>query len=214
MTDDRVTRWSSPASPGNQAGATDPDQGRLPGNRPPVGSGPARPAAIPVRRAAVNPARSPEPDPMDAHTTELPVMTDEEFEAAQAAAQRAKEERAAAALAAEQAAEDAAAAEAVRAPRRRSLLAGCTGALTAATVLIALIAILAQVLSSNHGEPGPGLVDVAGQTVIAVLVVLLQRVVDHRTGARRGWAAFGVLVATLASFGVFWWAWLWLFWSV
>jgi len=222
MTDDRVTRWPSPASPGNQRGAN-PDRGRLPADRPPTGSTPARPAAIPVRRATVNPARPPQASPLDAHTEELPVMTDEEFEAAQAAARRGPqgtsgtgdpEDGSEPGVALPAPDDRRAAAPDGRAPKRRSFLVGFAGALTAATVLIALITIGAQIFSSTHGKPGPGALDIAGQALLAVAAVLLQRKVDRRTGARRGWAVVGVFGVTAVCFGVFWWAWLWLFWPV
>jgi hypothetical protein len=67
---------------------------------------------------------------------------------------------------------------------------------------------------STFGKPGPGLLDVIGQAALAVLAILAQRGVDRRRGARRGWSALLVLVFASASFGVFWLAWLWLFWSV
>jgi hypothetical protein len=193
MTDDRRTGYPSEATE------------RLPARRAPE----KRPAPIPVRRGQAKPTPQ-SYDPADAHTEEMPVMTDEEFEAIQAAAtRRAKEgpeepEPVAAQPESEQ----------PQPKRRRSLLGGLTGTLTAATVIIALIAIAAQVLSSTFGKPGPGLVDVIGQTVLAVLAILAQRGVDRRRGARRGWSSVLVLVFAAASFGVFWVAWLWLFWTV
>jgi hypothetical protein len=81
-------------------------------------------------------------------------------------------------------------------------------------VIIALVAIAAQVLSGVLGKPGPGLLDVVGQAVLALLAYLAQRGVDRRRGARRGWSSVLVLLFAGASFGVFWFAWLWLFWSV
>ena len=187
MTDDRLTQY--------HANPTD----RIPPRRSPGG----RPAPIPVRRGQAKPAR-PQFDPGDAHTEELPVMSDEEFEAIQAAAtRRIREEQ-----------EPVAAQPEPARPRRRTFLGGSTGTLTAATVIIALVAIAAQVFSSTLGKPGPGLVDVVGQGLLGVFAILAQRGVDRRRGARRGWSAVFVLVFVVASFGVFWFAWLWLFWSV
>lgn len=192
MTDDRLTRSH-----------TEPTQ-RLPTRRAPGGN---RPAPIPVRRGQLKPVR-PRFDPADAHTEELPVMSDEEFEAIQAAAtRRAKAGPEPEPVAAQ---EEPAPAK----PRRRSVLGGVTGTLTAATVIIALVAIAAQVFSSALGKPGPGLVDIGGQVLLAVLAFLAQRGVDRRRGAWRGVGAVLVVLSAAASFGVFWFAWLWLFWSV
>jgi hypothetical protein len=186
MTDDRLTHY--------QGNPTD----RIPQRRAPGG----RPAPIPVRRGQLKPAR-PQFDPGDAHTEELPVMTDEEFEAIQeAATRRIREEP------------EPVAAQEEPSKRRRSFLGGITGTLTAATVIIALVAIAAQVLSNTLGKPGPGLLDVIGQSALALFAILAQRGVDRRRGARRGWSAVFVLAFAVASFGVFWFAWLWLFWQV
>lgn len=195
MTDDRLT----------QSDATE----RIPAKRSPVNS---RPPAIPVRRGQINPPRK-TVDPADAHTEELPVMSDEEFEAIQAAAvRRARGEP----EPEEVAAQSEPLPEPVQQarPRRHTFLGGLTGVLTAATVIAALLAIAAQVFSSAFAKPGPGVLDVIGQGVLALLAILAQRGVDRRRGARRGWAAVFVLVLAAVSFGVFWVAWLWLFWSV
>lgn len=200
MTDDRLTR--------PQSEATD----RIPAKRSPAAGSPAtaRPPAIPVRRGQAAPPRKAS-DPADALTEELPVMSDEEFEAIQAeAVRRARGEPDPEDVAAQPEPE---LLERPR-PRRRTLVGGLTGVLTAATVIVALVAIGAQALSSVLGKPGPGLLDVIGQAVLAVLAVLAQRGVDRRRGARRGWSAVLVLVFAGASFGVFWVTWLWLFWPV
>ncbi|HEX4220990.1 MAG TPA: hypothetical protein VHZ97_01365 [Pseudonocardiaceae bacterium] len=192
MTDDRLAR--SPAEPTE----------RIPARRSPS----RRPAPIPVRRGQAKPVPQ-SYDPGDAHTEEMPVMSDEEFEAIQAAAtRRVKGEPEP--VAAQPEPEPTTPAT----PRRRTFLGGITGSLTAATVIIALIAIAAQVLSSTFGKPGPGIVDVVGQALLALFAIVAQRGVDRRRGARRGWSAVLVLVFAAASFGVFWLAWLWLFWSV
>ncbi|HEY4452856.1 MAG TPA: hypothetical protein VGN81_00980 [Pseudonocardiaceae bacterium] len=190
MTDDRLTRY--------QSEPTD----RIPTRRAPGGD---RPAPIPVRRGQLKPVRQ-QFDPGDAHTEELPVMSDEEFEAIQEAATRRIREQPEPVATQEESVPGK--------PRRRTFLGGITGTLTAATVIIALVAVAAQVFSSALGKPGPGLLDVAGQAVLALLAVLAQRGVDRRRGARRGWFALLVLLFAGASFGVFWFAWLWLFWSV
>ena len=196
MTDVRLTQY--------QSDATD----RIPPRRAPGG----RPAPIPVRRGQVKPAPQ-QFDPADAHTEELPVMSDEEFEAIQAAAtRRVTGEPEPQPVAAQE--QPASAQSAPTTPRRRTLIGGGTGTLTAATVIIALVTIAAQVLSSTIGKPGPGLLDVISQAVLALFAILAQRGVDRRRGARRGWSALLVLVFALASFGVFWFGWLWLFWSV
>jgi hypothetical protein len=193
MTDDRVTHHTADATE------------RIPARRSPG----HRPAAIPVRRGQAKRARE-QYGTADAHTEELPVMSDEEFEAVQAqAARRAKAEPEP-----EPVASQAEAAPGPGKPRRRSLLGGITGTLTAATVIIALISIAAQILSSTFGKPGPGLADVIGQAVLGLAALLAQRGVDRRTGPRRGWSALLVLVFAATSFGVFWLAWLWLFWPV
>ncbi|HJP78631.1 MAG TPA: hypothetical protein VJ914_30430 [Pseudonocardiaceae bacterium] len=193
MTDDRQTQ--------SQSGATD----RIPARRSPT----PRPPAIPVRRGQLKPPPRPKFDPADAHTEELPVMSDEEFEAVQAAAvRRARGEPDPETVAPQPEPEPVAPEK----PRRRTFLGGITGSLTAATVIIALIAIAAQVLSSTIGKPGPGLLDLIGQVVLALFAILAQRGVDRRRGARRGWSAVFVLIFACASFGVFWLAWLWLFW--
>jgi hypothetical protein len=188
MTDDRLT--------GYQTEPTD----RIPTRRGPGGN---RPAPIPVRRGQLKPVHQ-QFDPADAHTEELPVMSDEEFESIQAAATRR--------ITGEP--EPVVTQEGSAKPRRRTFLGGITGTLTAATVIIALVAIAAQVLSGVLGKPGPGLLDVVGQAVLALLALLAQRGVDRRRGARRGWSSVLVLLFAGASFGVFWFAWLWLFWSV
>jgi hypothetical protein len=193
MTDDRRTGYPSEATE------------RIPARRSPDN----RPAPIPVRRGQAKQSY----DPADAHTEEMPVMSDEEFEAVQAAAtRRAKEgpEEPEPVAAQPEPAEP----EQTKPKRRRTFLGGLTGTLTAATVIIALIAIAAQVLSSTFGKPGPGLVDVIGQAALAVGAILAQRVVDRRRGAKRGWSSVLVLVFAAASFGVFWLAWLWLFWTL
>ena len=203
MTDDRLT----------QSDATE----RIPARRSSVPRPPAqdRPPAIPVRRGQAGPARR-ATDPADALTEELPVMSDEEFEAIQeAAVRRARgepdpEDDQALAEHQETAPEPAEQAT----PRRRSFIGGLTGVLTAATVIVALLAIAAQVLSSLFAKPGPGLVDVIGQAALGLAAILAQRGVDRRRGARRGWSAVLVLVFAAGSFGVFWVAWLWMFWSV
>jgi hypothetical protein len=193
MTDDRLTGY--PTEP------TD----RIPARR---ASGGNRPAPIPVRRGRLKPVHQ-QFDPDDAHTEELPVMSDEEFEAIQAAAIRR--------VRGEPEPEPVAAREdepPPAKPRRRTVLGGLTGTLTAATVIIALVAIAAQVFSGLLGKPGPGLLDVTGQVVLGLFAFLAQRGVDRRRGARRGWSALLVLLFAGVSFGVFWFAWLWLFWSV
>ena len=195
MTDDRLTSY--------HAESTD----RIPTRRAP---GSKRPAPIPVRRGQVKPVRE-QFDPADAHTEELPVMSDEEFEAIQAAAiRRAKglpEPEPETVVIQEESPTSAK-------PRRRTFLGGITGTLTAAAVIVALVVIAAQVFSSVLGKPGPGLLDVGGQVVLALCAFLAQRGVDRRRGARRGVSAVFVLIFAGASFGVFWLAWLWLFWSV
>ena len=99
MTDDRLTEYQSEATE------------RIPTRRSPT----SRPAPIPVRRGQLNTPG----DPGDAHTEELPVMSDEEFEAIQAAAaRRAKGEPEP--VAAQPEPEPAAPAK----PRRRTLLGG------------------------------------------------------------------------------------------
>jgi hypothetical protein len=197
MTDDRLTHYQSDTTE------------RIPAKRVPLDA--RRPAPIPVRRGQAAPARKPT-DPADAHTEELPVMSDEEFEAIQAAAtRRAKGEPEPVAAQPEP---GSAAAERPAKPRRRTFVGGVTGTLSAATVIIALIAIAAQALSGTFGKPGPGLLDVIGQAVLAVFAILAQRGVDRRGGARRGWSAVLVLIFAATSFGVFWIAWLWLFWPV
>lgn len=195
MTDDRITGYSS--------GATD----RIPARRSPS----PRPPAIPVRRGQIKPPPRPQFDPADAHTEELPLMSDEEFEAVQAAAvRRARGEPDPEPVAAQPETEPEPAKRTK--PRRRTFIGGVTGSLTAATVIIALIAIAAQVLSTAIGKPGPGILDLVGQVVLAVFAVFAQRGVDRRRGARRGWPAVFVLLFAGTSFGVFWLAWLWLFW--
>lgn len=199
MTDDRLT----------QSEATERIPARRLPERPPPAQ--ARPPAIPVRRGQ-NPARKAD-DPADALTEELPVMSDEEFEAIQAAAvRRARGEPEPAE--AQDLAGQPESAPGQQKPRRRSLLGGLTGVLTAATVIVALLAIAAQVFSSVFGKPGPGLVDVLGQAALGLAAILAQRGVDRRRGARRGASALLVLVFAATSFGVFWIAWLWLFWKV
>jgi hypothetical protein len=204
MTDDRLTE--------HQSGATD----RIPARRSPT----PRPPAVPVRRGQTKPPPRPRFDPADAHTEELPVMSDEEFEEVQAAAiRRARGEPDPEPVAAQPETQSETQQETEPEPakpgkpRRRTFLGGVTGSLTAATVIIALIAIAAQVLSSTIGKPGPGLVDLIGQVVLALFAILAQRGVDRRGGARRGWSAVFVLLFAGASFGAFWLAWLWLFWS-
>ncbi len=195
MTDDRLTHSE----------ATE----RIPAKRSPTNS---RPAPIPVRRGQINPPRKAF-DTADAHTEELPVMSDEEFEAIQAAAvRRARGEP----EPEEVAAQPEPAPEPVKQakPGRRTFVGGLTGVLTSATVIVALLAIAAQAFSGAFAKPGPGLVDVIGQSVLALFAILAQRGVDRRRGARRGWSAVLVLVFAAVSFGVFWVAWLWLFWRV
>jgi hypothetical protein len=195
VTDDRLS----------QSDATE----RIPARRSRTNS---RPPAIPVRRGQAGPVRRTD-DPADALTEELPVMSDEEFEAIQAAAVRRARGEPEPDEAQEPTGQPEAAPERAK-PRRRSLLGGLTGALTAATVIVALLAIAAQVFSSLLAKPGPGLVDVIGQAALGLAAILAQRGVDRRRGARRGASAVLVLLFAAASFGVFWVAWLWLFWRV
>ena len=215
MTDDRLTQSEATERiPARRSPAQGSQVQRPPVQSPSVQGPPVpdRPSAIPVRRGQANPARG-AGDPADARTEELPVMSDEEFEAIQAAAVR----RARGEPEPDEAEDLAGQAESERAEQQkpgRSLLGGLTGVLTAATVIVALLAIAAQVFSSAFAKPGPGLVDVLGQAALGLAAILAQRGVDRRRGARRGWSAVLVLVFAGTSFGVFWLAWLWLFWSV
>jgi hypothetical protein len=98
---------------------------------------------------------------------------------------------------------------------RRSVLAGCTGVLTAALVVLAAVVVLAEVVSLLHGDPGPGWWLVVLHLLGAGLALWFQRRVDHPAHpAARLIPALGVVATALLVGALLWWSWLWLFWSV
>jgi hypothetical protein len=96
----------------------------------------------------------------------------------------------------------------------RSVLPALTGILAGGLVVLALGMVAAQLYSAIHGQAGPGWPVVAAHLAGAVLAVLLQRRADHSSGRPRRLAALGVAGVFVLVVGAFWWAWLWLFWSL
>jgi hypothetical protein len=98
--------------------------------------------------------------------------------------------------------------------RRRSVLAGCTGVLTAALVVLAAVVVLAQLLSLAAGDPGPGWWLVVLHLLGAGLALWFQRRVDDPPHpAARVFPAIAVLTTAVLVGAALWWGWLWLFWT-
>jgi hypothetical protein len=84
-------------------------------------------------------------------------------------------------------------------------LRGFSGAITAALLLLALFVIAASVIAAQRGYPGPGLLELCGHSVAAVLAVLLQRFADRRRGALAWLSALAVIVVAGATLWLWWW---------
>ncbi len=85
--------------------------------------------------------------------------------------------------------------------RTMRLLRGLSGAVTAAIVILAIVAIFGQIWFS----PGPGLVAILGQVIAAVIAVLLQRIADRRPNSLVIVAAIANIAILLNTLWLWWW---------
>lgn len=103
--------------------------------------------------------------------------------------------------------------EPVSAPRRppralgraARLLAGFSGALTVAMVLLAVVVLGAKLVVGATQGGGPGIGTVVVHLLAALVCVLLQRFADRHTGSVRTWCATAVVVITAAVLALYWW---------
>ena len=83
-------------------------------------------------------------------------------------------------------------------------LRGVCGVVTAGLVVLAICVAVTQYLGHSRGFPGPGALSVAAHVLAAIVVVLAQRVVDHRRGSA---AVLGAIVVFGVSGLVLWTQW-------
>ncbi|ASO18567.1 hypothetical protein FHR81_002975 [Actinoalloteichus hoggarensis] len=85
------------------------------------------------------------------------------------------------------------------------LLRGVSGSITAGLVILALFLIVAQLVASRAGYPGPGMAAVVAHSLAAIGAVPLQRSSDRRRTAVRWWGPLAIMVMA----GVVLWFWWW-----
>ncbi|MFD4179560.1 hypothetical protein [Rhodococcus sp. NPDC058514] len=84
-------------------------------------------------------------------------------------------------------------------------LRALSGVVAAGVVVLALVVVVASYLGGERGFPGPGRVSVGAHIVAAVLVLLSQRVADHRRGVAGIFGSVGVFFITGLLLWTQWW---------
>ncbi|GAB2929243.1 hypothetical protein GCM10027047_27360 [Rhodococcus aerolatus] len=84
------------------------------------------------------------------------------------------------------------------------LLRGVSGVVAGALVVMAVVVVAAEVVSTQRAVEGPGAATVALHVVAALLAVPAQVHADHRRGAA---AVPGALVVVLVAVALLWAAW-------
>ncbi|MGH3813014.1 MAG: hypothetical protein ACRDUV_11225 [Pseudonocardiaceae bacterium] len=87
-----------------------------------------------------------------------------------------------------------------RAPR------GLSGMLAGGLVGLAIVVCAAQWLAGTSGRPGPGMAEVAGHVVAALVAVVLQVLADRLRGPSAALASGSVLAITAGVLWFGWWA--------
>ncbi len=83
---------------------------------------------------------------------------------------------------------------------------GLSGLLSGGLVALAIAVCAAQWLAGTSGRPGPGMAEVVGHVVAALVAVALQVVADRLRGLSVALASGSVLVIAAGVFWFGWWA--------
>ncbi|MGW6375853.1 hypothetical protein ACWFRB_07270 [Rhodococcus sp. NPDC055112] len=84
-------------------------------------------------------------------------------------------------------------------------LRALSGAVAAGVVVLAVVVLGTSYLGGQRGFPGPGKVSVGAHIVAVVLVLLAQRVADHRRGVTAVFGSVGVFLVTGLLLWTQWW---------
>lgn len=89
--------------------------------------------------------------------------------------------------------------------RSGRVIAGVSGAMTVALVLLAALVLVVKLLAPSQQWLGAGWGTVAAHLFGAVVAVVLQRYADRHPGRIRWGCARGVLLIGVVLFALYWW---------